>query len=101
MGVSASLWNLVMGALRAGVRKEMILGMIWAVQHKLPDVPPEISAGPPPQSQPQQEQNHDSEGDKMETDEADEGEVHNEVTKSDEGAAPDPKQSQPPTVCLK
>jgi len=99
MGVSTSLWNLVMGALKAGARKEMILAMIWAIQHKMPDGHSEISAGPPPQHQPQQEQDHDAEADKMETDEDEEGEVHNEITKSDEGVAPDPKQTQPSNVC--
>lgn len=96
MGVSTGLWNLIMGGLRAGVRKEMILGMIWAVQHKLPDVPPENPTAPSAQPQPQQqeEQNHDGEADKMETEEGEEEEVHNEVNKSDAGAAPDPSQAQ-------
>jgi len=96
MGVSTGLWNLIMGGLRAGVRKEMILGMIWAVQHKLPDVPPEIPAAPSAQPQPQQqeEQNQDGEADKMDTEEGEEEEVHNEVNKSDAGAAPDPSQAQ-------
>lgn len=37
MGVSTGLWNLVMGALRAGLKKDVILRLIWAVQHKTPD----------------------------------------------------------------
>ncbi|KAF9532698.1 hypothetical protein CPB83DRAFT_635148 [Crepidotus variabilis] len=74
MGVSNSLWNLVMGCLRAGLRKEMILGLVWGVQHGVPDLaaddrqPPPMStpAGP---SQPQQNghvPNH--EADKMDED---------------------------------
>ena len=94
MGVSTGLWNLIMGSLRAGVRKEMILGMIWAVQHKLPDTLPEIPAAPPAQPQPQQEPNHDGEADKMETEEGEEEEVQNEANKPDASAAPDSSQTQ-------
>jgi len=38
MGVSTGLWNLVNGALRAGLKKDVILRIIWSVQHKEPDL---------------------------------------------------------------
>ena len=50
LGVSTSLWNLVMGALRSGLRKDVILGLIWTVQNGVPDYPPSDSAQ---QQQPQ------------------------------------------------
>ncbi|KDR78727.1 hypothetical protein GALMADRAFT_244245 [Galerina marginata CBS 339.88] len=56
-GVSTGLWNLVMGALRAGLRKDVILRLIWSVQHKVPDVQMEMPVvmqnGQHPQPQPQ------------------------------------------------
>lgn len=50
LGVSTNLWNLVMGSLRAGLRKEVILGLLWAVQHGVPDFSGDAGAQQQPQS---------------------------------------------------
>jgi len=71
MGVSTGLWNLVVGALRAGLRKEVILGLFWAVQHGLPDPPADPNQ--PPQQVPAQDGQED-EDDPMEDDGGDDEE---------------------------
>jgi len=37
-GVSVALWNMVLGSLRAGLKKETILSIVGAVQHGVPDM---------------------------------------------------------------
>lgn len=37
LGVSFALWNLVRGCLRAGLRRDAILGLVGAVQHGVPE----------------------------------------------------------------
>ncbi|KAF9460307.1 hypothetical protein BDZ94DRAFT_1266262, partial [Collybia nuda] len=47
LGVSFALWNLVRGCLRAGLRREAILGLVGAVQHGVPEYD-EHPTGPGP-----------------------------------------------------
>ncbi|CAA7267544.1 unnamed protein product [Cyclocybe aegerita] len=61
MGVSTGLWNLVMGSLRAGLKKEVILGLVLAVQHGVPELAGDASA-----QHPQPPQNGNNEDDRME-----------------------------------
>lgn len=78
LGVSNSLWNLVMGSLRAGLRKETILGIFLGIQNGVPEVearqtplPNQVSASTP------QHNDHvvsSDEPDKMDEDEDDDGE---------------------------
>ena len=44
LGVSTSLWNLVMGALRAGLKKDLIMALIWAVKNGVPDLSTDLNA---------------------------------------------------------
>ncbi|PPQ79095.1 hypothetical protein CVT25_002888 [Psilocybe cyanescens] len=92
MGVSSGLWHLVMGALRSGLKKDVILRLIWSVQTKATEGPAEsISVAPqskaapvpqPTQTQDGQDHGHDSQDDKM--DEGEDGD--NEMSSGDDGA---------------
>ncbi|KAJ3515918.1 hypothetical protein NLJ89_g1451 [Agrocybe chaxingu] len=64
MGVSTGLWNLVMGSLRAGLKKEVILALVLAVQHGAPDLASETTG-----QQPQPSQNGNHQDDRMGVDE--------------------------------
>ena len=66
MGVSTGLWNLVTGGLSRGLRKEVVLSLIWAVQHGVPEV--QGDPGQVPQLQ-VQNGSHAPEDDKMEEEE--------------------------------
>ncbi|KAH9481806.1 hypothetical protein JR316_0006333 [Psilocybe cubensis] len=92
MGVSSGLWHLVMGALRSGLKKDVILRLIWSVQTKATDTPAESIAiapqskpvvlppPPPPPPAPIQDgqvQENDQEGDKMEDGEDEDHEMSN------------------------
>ncbi|KAF8960032.1 hypothetical protein BDZ97DRAFT_1761005 [Flammula alnicola] len=91
MGVSTGLWNLVMGALKAGLKKDVILRLIWSVQHKVPETLGEPSAQGPSQMTPDQEHDQD---DKMDDDNGEDdgdNDEHEEVAAS---VVPVPSQSQ-------
>lgn len=47
--MSTNLWNLVMGSIQAGLRKELILNLFWAIQNGVPDLPRDASAQHQPQ----------------------------------------------------
>ncbi|KJA20571.1 hypothetical protein HYPSUDRAFT_68441 [Hypholoma sublateritium FD-334 SS-4] len=91
MGVSTGLWNLVGGGLRAGLKKDVILRLIWAVQHKVPDTHADTAAlGPAAQDEPREGHGTDN-GDKM--DEDDEGDDDVEGEEGD--GPPEPEASSP------
>jgi hypothetical protein len=73
LGVSSSLWNLVRGCLRAGLRRDAILGLVEAVQHGVPEYEED--------HEPKEEEDND------EDEEEDEGE--------DPAAAPKDPEPQP------
>ncbi|KAF9478844.1 hypothetical protein BDN70DRAFT_879437 [Pholiota conissans] len=85
MGVSTGLWNLVMGALRAGVKKDVILRMIWAVQHKAPDGVGEPAAFATLHASGSGDQGHGTaaEDEKMDEDEDEDGEGDGEGEEMD------------------
>lgn len=61
LGVSWSLWNMVHGALRAGLKKETICFLITSIQRGVPNLgEPPRDAQPQPQPQPQQHQQQDA-----------------------------------------
>ncbi|KAF5359339.1 hypothetical protein D9756_003014 [Leucocoprinus leucothites] len=49
LGVSRSLWNMVRACLKSGLRKEVILHLIYSIQHGVPEdgAPSSASSGPP------------------------------------------------------
>ena len=96
MGVSTGLWNLVMGSLRAGLKKDVILRLIWAVQHKAPDAHADTAAlGPSAQDAPREGHAADG-GDKM--DEDDEGDDEGEGEEGDEPPEPEASSSAGPAL---
>jgi hypothetical protein len=46
LGVSRSLWNMVRACLKSGLRKEVILHLIYSIQHGVPEDGNPLSAGP-------------------------------------------------------
>lgn len=69
---------MVSGALRAGLKKDVIMALIWAVQNGVPD----LSTDPNPQQQPsastsQSDQHHTQEVNKMDEDEEEEEDPEN------------------------
>jgi hypothetical protein len=79
LGVSTSLWNLVIGALRAGLKQDVILALIWAVQNGVPELStdssaqqqqqPSASTSQPAQSNVQEENKMDEDEDEEEEEE--------------------------------
>ena len=83
LGVSLSLWNMVIGALRSGLKKDFLLALIWAIHHGVPD----FSSEPIAQQQPhssvsavQPSQYGIQEENKMDEDEEEEEEEEEEST---------------------
>lgn len=50
LGVSRSLWNMVRACLKTGMKKEVILHLIYSIQHGVPEDGAPSSAGPAPGS---------------------------------------------------
>ena len=74
LGVSTSLWNIVIGALRAGLRRDVIMALIWAVQNGVPEVLTDPNIQQQPSASTSQTDQHAQEGNKMDEDEAEEEE---------------------------
>ncbi|KAJ7056788.1 hypothetical protein C8F01DRAFT_1154952 [Mycena amicta] len=60
-GVSRALWNLVMGGLKAGLSKDVILQLVRTVQHGVSDKdtsaqPSSVAAPPPPKKEEEEEE---------------------------------------------
>ena len=79
IGVSTALWNLVMSSLRAGLKKDVILRLIWEVQLEIPDAHAGTAAlGPSAPEAPREGHAADS-GDRMHEDGEEEPEANSSV----------------------
>lgn len=94
MGVSTGLWNLVMGGLRSGLKKDVILRLIWAVQHKLPDGQDAIPMAPLQNSEDAARRERAQTDEKMDEDE--EGDEDGDVEEGDGQLEPEARSSSGP-----